>query len=78
MVEVEVGRDDVAHFTRAKAQICDLAQSSLRDLEFRPGHRIEQESEPLGIAHVLDPKTRIDEDQPVLAFDQQAVAAHCR
>ena len=46
MVEVEMGRHDVAHVVGAEAQIRDLPQRRLGDREPRPRHRIEQESEP--------------------------------
>ena len=39
---------------------------------------VEQESEPPRLVDILDPEPGIDQDQAVIALDQQAVAAHGR
>ena len=78
VVEVQVGRHDVADVVDAEAEVGDLAERRLGHFEPRPGERGEQETEPIGIAHVLDPEPGVDEDEPVLALDQQAMAAHRR
>jgi hypothetical protein len=56
------------------AEIDDLPQRRLGDLEPRP----EQRSQSLRFIDVLDAEPSVDEDQPVRAFDQEAVAAHRR
>ena len=76
VVEVEVRRHDVAHVARAVAQIHDLPECGLRDLESWPHRQVEQVSEPVRLVDVLDAKSGVDEDQSVIALDQQAVATH--
>jgi hypothetical protein len=76
MVEIEVGRHDVAHVARAVAQIHDLPQRRLGDLEPRPHHDVEQRPEPPRLVDILDAEPSVDEDQPVIALDQEAVATH--
>ena len=78
VVEVQVGRHDVADVVDAEAEVGDLPQGCLRDFEPRPRQCGEQGAEPLGIGHVLDPEPGVDEDEAVLALDQQAMAAHRR
>ena len=78
VVEVEMGRHDVAHIARAVAQIRDLPERRLGDVEPWPHHRVEQESEPPRLVDILDPEPGIDQDQSVVALDQEAVAAHGR
>ena len=78
VVEVEMGRHDVANVARAEAQIRDLPERRLGDVEAWPHHCVEQESEPPRLVDILDPKPGIDQDQSVIALDQQAVAAHGR
>ena len=73
-----MGRHDVAHVAWAVAQIHDLPQRRLGDLEPRPHHDVEQMSEPPRLVDVLDAEPGVDEDQPVIALDQEAVAAHRR
>ena len=78
VVEVEMGWDDVAHIARAVPQIHDLPQRRLRDVEPWPHHRVEQKSEPPRLVDILNPEPGIDQDQSVIALDQEAVAAHGR
>jgi hypothetical protein len=60
------------------AEIDDLPQRRLGDLEPRPHREVEQRSQSLRFIDVLDAEPSVDEDQPVRAFDQEAVAAHRR
>ena len=76
VIEVEMGRDDVAHVAHPEAEVGDLPQRRLGDPEPRPGRRPEQPAEPPRIGDVLDPEPAVDEDEPVVAFDEKAVAAH--
>ena len=78
VVEIEMGRHDVANIAWAEAEIRDLPERRLGDVEPRPHHRVEQESEPPRLVDILDPEPGIDQDQSVLALDQEAVAAHGR
>ena len=78
MIEVEVRRHDVADVVDAEAEIGDMAQRRFRHLEPRPHQRPEQEPEPARIADVLYAEPAIDQDESVVALDQQAVAAHRR
>ena len=78
VVEVEVGRHDVANVAWAVAQIRDLPERRLGDVEPWPHHRVEQVSEPPRLVDVLDPEPGVDQDQSVVALDQEAVAAHGR
>ncbi len=78
VVEVEMRRHDVTNIARAVAQIRDLPQRRLGDVKARPHHCVEQESEPPRLVDILDPEAGVDQDQPVVALDQQAVAAHGR
>jgi hypothetical protein len=78
VVEIEMGRHDVAHIARSEAQIRDLPERRLGDVEPWPHHRIEQESEPARLVDILDAKPGVDQDQSIIALDQQAVAAHGR
>jgi hypothetical protein len=55
-----------------------LRQRRLGDVEARPHHRVEQESEPPRLVDILDPEPGVDQDQPVVALDQETVAAHGR
>ena len=73
-----MGRHDVAHVAWAVAQIHDLPQRRLGDFQPRAHHEVEQMSEPLRLVDILDAKTSVDENQPVVALDQEAVAAHRR
>ena len=73
-----MGRHDVAHVAWPVAQIHDLPQRGLGDLEPRPHHDVEQMSEPPRLVDVLDAEPGVDEDQPVIALDQEAVAAQRR
>ena len=63
VVEVEMRRHDVAHIARAEAQIRDLPERRLGDVEPWPHHRVEQESEPPWLVDILDPEPGIDQDQ---------------
>jgi hypothetical protein len=76
VVEVEMGRHDVADVAWAVAQIRDLPERRLGDVEAWPRHRVEQKSEPPRLVDVVDPKPGIDQDQAVLALDQEAMTAH--
>jgi hypothetical protein len=78
MVEVEMGRHDVTYVAWAIAQIHNLPQRRLGDFEPRPHCEIEQMSESSWLVDVLDAEPGVDEDQPVIALDQEAVAAHRR
>ena len=78
VVEVEMRRHDVAHIARAEAQIRDLPERRLGDVEPWPHHRVEEESEPPRLVDILDPEPGVDQDQSVVALDQEAVAAHGR
>ena len=73
-----MGRHDVAHVAWTVAEIHDLPERRLGDLEPWPRHRVEQESEPPRVVDILDPEPGVDQDQPVVALNQQAVAAHGR
>src|SRR4029077_12507317 len=76
VVEVEMRRHDVTNIAWAEAQIRDLPERRLRDVEPWPDHRVEQESEPPRLVDILNPEPGIDQDQSVVALDQEAVAAH--
>ena len=78
VVEVEMRWHDVADVAGAKSQIHHLPERRLGDVEPWPHHRVEQKSEPPRLVDILDPKAGVDQDQPVLALDQEAVAAHGR
>jgi hypothetical protein len=78
VVEVEMGRHDVPNIARAEAHIRDLPERRLRDVEPWPHHRVEEESEPPRLVDILDPEPGVDQDQSVVALDQEAVAAHGR
>ena len=69
---------DVANIARTIAPIHHLPQRSLGDVEPRPRDRIEHESKSLRLVDVLDAKPGVDQDQPVIALDQEAVATHGR
>ena len=73
-----MSRHDVANIARAKAQIRDLPERRLGHVEPWPHHRVEEESEPSRLVDILDPEPGIDQNQSVLALDQEAVAAHGR
>ena len=74
VVEVEMGRHDVANIAWAVAQIHDLPERRLGDIEPWPRHRVEQETEPPRLVDILDPEPGIDQDEAVFALDQEAVA----
>ena len=76
VVEVEMGRHDMAHVGDAEAEGGDLSHRRLGDLKPGPRDGSEKPSEPARVGDVLDPEPAVDEDQAVLALDQQAVAAH--
>ena len=76
VVEIEMSRHDVTHVGHAEAEVGDLPQRRLGDPEPRPGRRPEQAPEPLRIRDVLDPEPAVNQDQSVLALEQQAMAAH--
>src|ERR1700730_4023668 len=78
VVEVEMSRHDVANSAWAEAHIRDLPERRLRDVEPWPHHRVEEESEPPRLVDILDPEPGVDQDQSVIALDQEAVAAHGR
>ncbi len=78
VVEVEMSRHDVANIARAEAHIRDLPERRLGNVEPWPHDRVEQESESSRLVDILDPEPGIDQDQSVLALDQEAVAAHGR
>ncbi len=63
---------------RTSSKVGDLTQRRLGDLEPRPRERVEEDSQPPGIGDVLHAEPAVDEDEPVLALNQQAVAAHRR
>ena len=58
-----MGRHDVAHIAWAEAQIRDLPERRLGDVEPWPHHRVEQESEPTRLVDILDSKPGVDQDQ---------------
>jgi hypothetical protein len=78
VVKIEMGRHDVADIARTEAQIRDLPERRLGDVEPWPHHRVEQESEPPRLVDILDPEAGIHEDKSVTGLDQEAVAAHGR
>jgi hypothetical protein len=78
VVEIEMGRHDVTYVAWTVAEIHDLPQRRLSDLEPRPRHRVEQQSEPSWLVDILDPEPGVDQDQSVVALDQKAMAAHGR
>jgi hypothetical protein len=78
MVEVEMGRHDVANIARAETQIRDLPERRLGDVEPWPHHRVEQETEPPWLVDILNPEPGIDQHKAMIALDQQAMAAHGR
>ena len=76
VVEVEMGRHDVAHVGDAEAESGHLPQRRLGDLEPGPGRGPEQKAEPGRIGDVVGAEPAVDQDEPVLALDQEAMAAH--
>ena len=78
MVEIEMSGHDVANVARTEAEVRHLPQRRLGDLEPRPDHGLEQETEPPGFGDLLDAEPGIDQDEAVFALDQEAVAAHRR
>src|SRR6185437_12567443 len=66
MVEIEMSGHDVADVARTVAEVGDLPQRRIGDLEPRPDDRVEQETEPPGFGDVLDPEPGVDQDEPVL------------
>ena len=78
MVEVEMGRHDVAHVVDAEAQIRDLPQRRLDDREPRPRQRMNRKPSRLGSATSSTPSPVSTRMSPVVALDQEAVAAHRR
>ncbi len=78
MVEVEMGRHDVADIAGPEAQVHHLPQRRFDDIEPRPRHGVEQESETPWLVDVFNAEPRVDQDQPVIALNQEAVAAHGR
>jgi hypothetical protein len=78
MVEIEMSGHDVADVARTVAEVRDLPQRRLGDLEPRPNDRVEQETEPPGFGDILDPEPGVDQDEPVFALDQETVATHRR
>ena len=78
VVEIEMGRHDVANVAWAEAHIHDLPERRLGDVEPWSHRCVEQKSEPPRLVDILNPKPGIDQDQAVVALDQQAVAAHGR
>ena len=76
MVEVQVGGHDMTHIARAVTQVHDLPQCGLCDFEKRPHRKVEQMSEAPRLVDILDAEAGVDQNQPIIALDQQAVAAH--
>ena len=76
VIEIEVGQHDVTHVRRGPAEPLDLPDG--RHLLAKVGAQECQEQATqacLRIAHVLQPEPGVDQDQPLLGFDQQAMAA---
>jgi hypothetical protein len=78
VVEIEMGRHDVANVAWAEAQVRNLPERRLGDVEPWPHHRIEEESEPPRLVDILNPEPGVYQNQPVASLDQEAVAAHGR
>jgi len=78
VIEVEMGRHDVAHVGDAETEIRDLPQRRLRDLEPRAGQGVEQESQATRVGDILHAESAVDKDEPVVTLDQKAMAAHRR
>ena len=78
VVEIEMSRHDVANIAWAEAQIRDLPERRLGDVEPWPHRCVEQKSEPARLVDIVDPEPGVDQDQAVIALDQQAVTAHGR
>src|SRR5688572_3757485 len=78
MIDVEVRRQDVPHILDAKAELLDLTARSLFDREQRPRELAELEAELLRMEDVAGAEAGVDEDQPSLRLDQQAVADQAR
>ncbi len=73
VVGVEVGGDDLAHVggVEAEALTCSSAVSSIVGLRV---HQREDGPELFRVARVLGAEAGVDQDQPVVGLDQQAVA----
>ena len=78
MVRIEMGRHDVANVAWTIAHVRHLPQRRLRDLEARARRRVEHEPESPRLGDVLDAEPGVDQDQPVIALDQEAMAGHGR
>ena len=78
VVEVEVGRHDVADVGDAKAEVGDLAQRRLGDVEPRPDQRPEQAPEPRRIGTSSTPRplsTRTSPSSPSISRQWQHIGA---
>ena len=76
VVEVKVGRHDVADIAWAEARIGDLPER-VGDVEPRPApSRVERKSKPTRLVDVHQLQTSINQDKSAIALDQEAVTAH--
>ena len=75
MIEIEVGDDDVAHVHRIEAERADLRQRRLLEAQLEVVKADEQRADPRRrLRDIAGAKASIDEHQPGLGLDQQAVA----
>jgi hypothetical protein len=56
------------------AERLDLFDRRVRLARLRAKQRVEDHSELTRVAHVVEAEARVDQDQPVAALDEQAVA----
>ncbi len=78
VVEVEVGRDDVAHIVRVETERGELRDRRLGAVGLRAHERREDAPELARVRRVRAPEARVDQDEAVGALDQQAVADELR
>ena len=74
VVEVEVGGDDVADVAGGEAERLELRQRRRLDSRPRPHQRPKTGPSWRGLRASVDAEAGVDEDQPVVGLDRQAVA----
>ncbi len=78
VVDVEMRSDDLADVARIEAERAHLLDRRLGLARLRSEERVEDQPELARVAHVVEPEARIDQDEPVGALDEQAVADDLR
>ena len=79
VVEIEMRHDDVPHVARREAESLDLPDRGQPRVEADVvEHDEERADAPIGVAHVLQAEAGIDEDEPLVGLEEQAVTGELR